>query len=119
MRYFRAWMTACKKAGVPGRLVHDFRRTAVRNLTRAGVPEVIAMKSTGHETRSVFNRYDIVIEQDLVDAAHRLDALSPAKSQEPSAHDVESAVKRLRESRLPKDVADKMSSVLRNAGHSG
>jgi integrase len=39
----RAWLTACKKAGVPGRIPHDFRRTAVRNLERAVVPRSTAM----------------------------------------------------------------------------
>lgn len=69
----RNWKSACEDAGVPGRIFHDFRRTAVRNLTRAGVPEKIAMQMTGHRTRSVFDRYDIVDEGDLRDAAGRLE----------------------------------------------
>jgi integrase len=49
--FARAWRTACRLAEYPGRIPHDFRRTAVRNLTRAGVPEAIAMKITGHKNR--------------------------------------------------------------------
>jgi integrase len=70
----RSWKTACKQAGLPGKIPHDFRRTAVRNLVRSGVPESIAMQMTGHKTRCVFDRYDIVDESDLFDAARKLEA---------------------------------------------
>jgi len=74
----RAWRTAlrdaCRKARVPHRLLHDCRRTAARNLIRAGVPERIAMLLTGHKTRAVFDRYNIVNEQELLTAGERLAA---------------------------------------------
>lgn len=73
-----AWRAACKAAGSPGRLFHDLRRTAVRNLERAGVARSVAMKLTGHRTESVYRRYAIVSVADLTEGVKRLASLHEA-----------------------------------------
>jgi hypothetical protein len=84
----RCWLTSCVKAGlgteirsadgklikkIGARIPHDFRRTAIRNLERAGVPRSAAMKMVGHRTESIYRRYSIVEEKMLVEAADKLD----------------------------------------------
>jgi integrase len=64
----RTWLTACRKAGIPALRPHDLRRSAVRNLERAGVSRSVAMKLTGHKTENVYRRYAIVAENDLREA---------------------------------------------------
>jgi integrase len=78
--FVRAWETATTAAGFPGKLVHDCRRSAIRNLIRAGVHEKTVMSISGHTTRSTFDRYNITSETDLQDAATKLDAARKAAS---------------------------------------
>lgn len=76
--YYEGWRTGYEKAGVPGRLLHDLRRSAVRKLVRAGASEQVAMSITGHKTRSVFDRYHIVSSNDQGEAVKKLAILHGA-----------------------------------------
>jgi integrase len=80
----KRWATACKEAKVPGRLFHDLRRSAVRDMVRYGVPQSVAMSISGRRSTSIFLRYDIASDSDRREAlkrtqAHR-EAIKPVSS---------------------------------------
>ncbi len=77
-----SWKQACQRAGVPNLLFHDLRRTAVRNLRRAGVAETVIMKITGHRTRSVFERYNIADQTDTQEAGRLAEEFLAKEHQE-------------------------------------
>jgi integrase len=70
----KAWATASAEAGYPGRILHDLRRSAVRNMERAGLSRSVAMQLTGHKTEAVYRRYAITSEADLREGVDRLNA---------------------------------------------
>ena len=80
IRDFRkAWKKGVKAAGIPWMIPHDYRRTAVRNLERPGVPRSVAVKLVGHKTENVYRRYAIVAEADLREGVAKLAALHGRK----------------------------------------
>lgn len=81
-RYNGAWQTAVIAAGYPHLLVHDFRRSAVKNLEHAGVPRSLAMELTGHETESIYARYAIADDDARRRGVEKLVANQSAKGDE-------------------------------------
>ena len=79
----RAWTLACRRAGVTGKVPQDFRRTAVRNLERAGIPRSAAMAMVGHRTESIYQRYKIADNEMLKESAAKLAALHQSEKSAP------------------------------------
>ena len=77
-----AWDSACLKTGRKGTWFHDLRRSAVRNLERAGVSRSVAMRMTGHKTESMYSRYAIVASSAMEDGAQKLATLLGSGSEE-------------------------------------
>jgi integrase len=75
----KSWATACRAAKVDGLLFHDLRRTAVRNMMDAGIPQSHAMYISGHKTDSIFRRYDIVSDDRLAVASEKMQSLFEAQ----------------------------------------
>jgi integrase len=79
-----AWDALEKAAGIPGLLLHDLRRSAVRSMIRRGVPQKTAQRISGHKTDAVFNRYNIISKGDIEDAARKIEEGAKAAQASPN-----------------------------------
>jgi len=89
--FSKTWRSATEAVRVPGLLLHDLRRSAVRNLVRAGVPQSVAMSISGHKTPSVFMRYDITSGDERFEAMERVGRYVEQRAQEASVPQTEPA----------------------------
>jgi integrase len=82
--FAREWRSACKEAKLPGKLFHDLRRTAVRDMIRSGTPQTVAMAISGHKTVAVFQRYNITSSEDKVEALRRRESYLEKREEKPN-----------------------------------
>jgi integrase len=82
--FHKAWSNACAEIGMPKLLIHDLRRSGIRNFIRAGVPESVAMAISGHKTRAIFDRYNIASESDFANAIESGSSYHRERSERPA-----------------------------------
>ena len=73
--FYKAWHTACRAAGMPGRIPHDMCRSSARNMIRRGVAQKTAQQLMGRKTAAIFDRYHIIDTKDLHEGSDRLNGL--------------------------------------------
>jgi integrase len=79
--FSKEWRSACNEAKLPGKLFHDLRRTAVRDMIRSGTGQAVAMTISGHRTISVFQRYNITSSEDKIEALRRRESYNQERDE--------------------------------------